>query len=365
VLGVAVGVGALVGVVGVSSSVQAGLVAKLTGLGDILTVQVSGAPGQTSLIPESVLPEILRIPTVEAVAATRTLSASVTRTAAVPSDQAGGIGLAAFEGNLAGAIGAQMDVTTRALASSSSLPEGIAGWEAAQALGITPPLLPMSVYVGEQSILVVGILDPTPVESTADDSVFVPAVFARSDLGFDGTFDTVYVRVPIAFSETVSGLLIPTISPEGTLQLQVSEDSSALIAAGDAETAYQGLFLALAGVCLIVAGFGVGNILTIAVVERRGEIGIRRALGATRTSIAMMFLTEGLIVALLGGAVGIVFGVWATVVAAWHQSIRPDLPLGAALIGLGAALAVALFASVYPAMRAAAVPPSDALRTMA
>jgi putative ABC transport system permease protein len=183
-------------------------------------------------------------------------------------------------------------------------------------------------------------------------------------MGFDGKFDTIYVRAPLAFSNTVSGLLVPTIDPTGSLGLEVTRDSSALIAEADAATAFQGLLLALAGVGLLVAAFGVTNTLTIAVVERRGEIGIRRALGASRASIAGLFVTEGTIVAFLGGVGGVVFGVWVTLIAAWHQGVTPEIPVNAPLLGLACSLVVALAAAVYPALRAATLPPNDALRTM-
>ncbi len=133
----------------------------------------------------------------------------------------------------------------------------------------------------------------------------------------------------------------------------------------EAATAFQTLFIALAAVGLLVAGFGVANILMIAVVERRAEIGIRRALGATRGSVATLFLAEGAIIAIMGSVLGIALGVWITLVVAWRQGISPRVPLQAPAIALGVALLVALVASLYPAVRAATLPPNDALRTMA
>ena len=362
-LGVAIGVGALVGVLGVSSSIQAGLLARLTDLGDILTVQSFTQGLNTSYLPSYVIPQVERIPTVESVAGMRTLMLTARRTNAIPLDQSGGISVTAFDGDIAGATGTRI-LAGRALSGTSRLPEALLGWDAAQALGATPQLLPLKLSVNSSWVVAVGILGPTPIESAADRALFVPGAFASEAMGFDGRFDTILVRAPIAFSNTVSNLLVPTIDPTGSLGLEVKLDSSAVIAEAAAATAFQGLLLALAGVGLLVAGFGVTNTLTIAVIERRVEIGIRRALGASRASVAGLFVAEGMIVALCGGGGGVVFGTWVTLIAAWQQGVAPRVPTGAPLIGLGCALVVALIATPYPALRAAVLPPNDALRAM-
>jgi putative ABC transport system permease protein len=357
-------VGTLVGVLGVSSTVQASILARLTTLGDVLTIVGTGQPGGTSLVPGNVLPSVRRIPTVQAVAATRSLTATVRRTALIPTDQSGGIVVAAFDGDIVSATDAEMVAEVRSLSSSSRLPEAIVGWEAAQSLGVNPQMLPMVLWVADKMVLAVSIMGPTPVESAVNRSVFVPTAYAREWLGFDGLFDTVYVRAPLSVSGEVSGLLLPTVEPSGGLGLMVTQNSSALIAHAEAATAFENLFVALAAIGLLVAGISISNILTIAVLERRTEIGIRRALGATRASIAILFVAEGLLISFLGGVAGVILGVWITLIAAWRQGIPPEIPLAAPSIGLAVALIVALAASLYPAFRAAVLPPSEALRTM-
>ncbi len=363
-LGVAVGVGAMVGVLGVSSTVQASLLARLTRLGDVVSVTGTGQPSGASLMPGWVLPAVARIPTVQAVAGARTLDATVRRTPLIPNEVTGGITVVAFDGDIASATDTEVVTQVRRLSSTSSLPDVIVGSEAAKSLGVTARLLPMRLSVSDQSLVAVGILGPTPVDSTINRSVFVPAAFARQGMAFDGSFDTLYVRAPLAQSDKVSGLLLPTVNPSGSLGLLVTRNSSALIAEAEASTAFENLLLALAAVGLLVAGFGVSNILTIAVLERRTEIGIRRALGATRASIAVLFVVEGALIATFGGLAGIVLGVWVTTIAAWRQGISPQMPLEAPAIGMAVALVVALLASIYPALRAATLPPSEALRTM-
>lgn len=361
-LGVAVGVGAIVGVLGVSSTIQGGLLGQLSSLGDVLTVTGANSSGTTSLMAPRALPMIQRIPTVAGVAGTRTLPGSAQRTELVSGQS--GISVVAFDGDITSATGTHL-VAGRQVAGSVLLPDALIGSEAATALGVTKGLLPMQIWTGSQAVTVVGILSPTPVESQTDLSVFVPGAYARREMGFNGEFDTIYVRAPLAYAQTVGSLLPPTIDPSGTLGLQVQEDSSALLAEADASTAFQGLFLGLAAVAVLVAALGVMNTLLVAVVERRAEIGIRRAMGATRVSIAAMLIAEAMVISLVGSVVGILFGLWVTIFGALHQGVPPVLPVLVAVLGVGVALVIACLASVYPALRAATLPPSEALRTMA
>jgi putative ABC transport system permease protein len=362
-LGVAVGVGAIVGVLGVSATIQDGLLGQLNSLGDILTISgMSSSTGATSLMPPRSLAMIRRIPTVQAVAGSFTLPGSAQRTEFVPGQS--GISIVAFTGPIASATGTRV-VAGRGVSSGLDLPEAVIGSQAAQALGIGSRQLPTPVWANGQEVTVVGILSATPTETDSELSLFVPETYARHSMGYRGSLDTIYVRVPLSYSSTVASLLIPTVDPSGTLGLQVQEDSSALLAAADAATAFQGLFLGLSLVAVLVSGLGIMNTLLVAVVERRPEIGIRRALGATKLGIAAMFVSEAVFVALGGSLVGILIGLWVTLIGAFHQQVAPNLPVSVALLGVGIALVVACLASVYPAARAASLAPSEALRVMA
>jgi putative ABC transport system permease protein len=362
-LGVAVGVGAIVGVLGVSATIQNGLLGQLNGLGDVLTVSgTSSSTGAASLMAPRSVAMIRRIPTVQAVAGTFTLPSSVQRTQFVPGQS--GIPIVAFTGPIASATGTRV-IAGEEISSRLGLPEAMLGYQAAQALGIGGAQLPTRVWVNNEYVTVVGILSPTPTQTSTEFSLFIPEAYARHSMGYGGSVDNISVRVPLSYASTVAGLLVPTIDPSGTLGLQVQEDSSVLLAAADAATAFQGLFLALSVVAVLVSGLGVMNTLLVAVVERRAEIGIRRALGATRAGIAAMFVSEAVMVALTGSVAGILLGLWVTIIGALHQRVAPDLPVPVALVGVGIALVVACLASLYPAARAASLPPSEALRMMA
>jgi putative ABC transport system permease protein len=124
------------------------------------------------------------------------------------------------------------------------------------------------------------------------------------------------------------------------------------------------LFLGLGAVALLVGAIGVANIMVIAVLERRSEIGLRRALGATRGHIRTQFLTEAVLLALIGGVVGVLAGAAATAIYAHHKGWATVLPADAWAGGLGAALVIGALAGLLPAIRAARMSPTQALWTI-
>ncbi|GAA1676835.1 hypothetical protein GCM10009680_15460 [Streptomyces yatensis] len=142
---------------------------------------------------------------------------------------------------------------------------------------------------------------------------------------------------------------------EGTVK--VSRPSDALEAKATTDEGLTALMLGLGAVALLVGGVGVANTMVISVLERRQEIGLRRAIGATRGAIRLQFLTESLLLSALGGAVGVVLGAvatWAFALAqGWMTVIPPWAPAG----GFGATLGIGMLAGLYPAIRASRLAP--------
>src|SRR5262249_23656009 len=155
-----------------------------------------------------------------------------------------------------------------------------------------------------------------PLAPEIDNSVLVGFPAAKRYLGFDGHPTTVYVRSQTSQVAAVQSVLAATANPEAPNEVEVSQPSDALTARAKAPSALNSLFLGLGAISLLVGAVGVGNIMLIGVLERRSEIGLRRALGATKGQIRTQFLAEAIMLSLLGGAVGIVAGASATAIYA-------------------------------------------------
>ena len=143
----------------------------------------------------------------------------------------------------------------------------------------------------------------------------------------------------------------------------MARPSDALAAQRVTDKALTGLLLGLGGVALLVGGLGVVNIMIISVLERRAEIGLRRALGATRRQIRTQFFTESLLLSAVGGVAGVLFGVAVTVTFAISQGWPATVPGWVQLGGVLATVAIGGFAGIYPAVRASRLPPTEALAT--
>jgi putative ABC transport system permease protein len=207
-------------------------------------------------------------------------------------------------------------------------------------------------------------LEPAVLASEIDSSALVGFPAAARYLGFDGHPSSIYVRAQTADVDAVYNLLGPTANPENPSQVDVSQPSAALVARADAQGAFDGLFLGLGAVALLVGAVGVANIMIISVLERRSEIGLRRALGASRGHIRVQFLAEAVLLALIGGAIGVGTGALATAV---YASTKHELVVIPALAWAGGSCVAVLIGAVtglWPALRAARISPTEALWSM-
>jgi putative ABC transport system permease protein len=240
----------------------------------------------------------------------------------------------------------------------------VLGAQAAQLLGIDRVYPGERVWLGGMWFYVTGILTSATLAPEIDSSVLVGFPAAERYLGLDGHPTTIYVRTVTSQTQAVDDVLAATANPESPNEVNVSQPSAALTARAQAQGALNGLFLGLGAVSLLVGAVGVANIMIISVLERRSEIGLRRALGATKGSIRMQFLSEAVLLALIGGAAGVSFGAIATAVYAHVKHWTTVVPALAWAGGLGAAFAIGAIAGLLPAIRAARLSPTDALRTV-
>ncbi len=364
-LGIAIGVGAVVAVLGLSASNQASLLAQIDRLGtNLLTVQNGQSlTGQTAELPEAAPAMITRIGPVTGVADTGATSSEVYRTPLIPSKQSGGLQVQAASVNLLPAVGTTLAQGVFLNAATAREPVAVLGAQAASQLGIDRLYPGERVWLGGRWFYLCGILKPAALAPEIDQSVLVGFPAAETYLGFDGHPTMIYVRSQTDQVAAVQSVLAATADPERPNDVDVSQPSATLIVRAQTKTALSGLFLGLSAVALLIGAVGVGNIMVIAVLERRSEIGLRRALGARRGQIRSQFLSEAVILAALGGIAGVGLGVLATAIYASVEGWTIVIPVLGWAGGFGAALAIGCLAGLLPAIRAARLSPTEALRT--
>lgn len=374
-LGIAIGVAAIVAVLGLSSSSQAGLLAEIDRLGtNLLTVtQGQTFTGQTAQLPLTAPGMISRIDTVQQVADIGTVpEVNAYRSPLIPSIDTNALTVDAASLNLLPVIATTLARGSYLNAATATQPVAVLGAAAAQRLGIDRVYPGERMWVGGQWFYVRGILNPAALAPEIDTSVLIGYPAAKRYLNYTSTTagkittgppSTIYVRAQSNEVNHVQSLLGATANPEDPNEVNVSQPSSALTARAQAKGAFNGLFLGLGAVTLLVGAVGVANIMIISVLERRSEIGLRRALGATRGQIRTQFLSEAIMLALLGGAAGVGAGALATIIYAHAKGWAVVIPTAAWAGGIAAAIAIGVIAGLLPALRAARLSPTEALRT--
>jgi putative ABC transport system permease protein len=375
-LGIAIGTAAIVAVLGLSSSSQAGLLAQIDRLGtNLLTVEPGQSlTGGTTTLPLEAPARIAHLDNVQLVAHTALLTqAKVYRNALIPAANSGGLQVRATSLNLPAIL--RTDVARGAWLNpgTAQLPVAVLGAVAAQRLGIDRIDPNLRIWLGGQWFNVAGTLEPAPLAPEIDNSALIGYPAAQQYLGYrslvrgdeqPGPPSAIYVRTMTGQEAAVQALLARTANPVAPYAVAVSQPSAVLTARAAAAGAFNSLFLGLGVVALIVGAVGVANIMIIAVLERRSEIGLRRALGATQGQIRTQFLTESILLAVLGGVIGVLAGAAATAVYAGTNGWAVVIPLEAWLGGIAAASLIGAFAGLLPALRASRLPPTVALRTV-
>lgn len=363
-VGIAIGVAAIVAVLGLSQSSSAGLVNEISQLGTNLLTVTNGQSlfGHTAELPKAAPAMISRIEPVTSVQYTGTLSnTNVYRSPLIPSIDTNALGVLATSLRLPQTIGTTMAEGGFLNTATANEPVVVLGAVAAQRLGIDRIYPGERIWLGRQWFYVVGILHHAVLAPIVDTSALVGFPAAEHYLDFDGHPSTIYVRASTDQVGAVQGVLANTANPQNPSEVDVSQPSAALVAQADAQGAFDDLFLGLGAVALLVGAVGVANIMVISVLERRSEIGLRRALGATKSHIRTQFLSEAVLLALLGGAVGVGLGVLSTAVYATTKGWTIVVPVLAWAGGLGAALFIGAVAGLLPALRAARMSPTEAL----
>jgi len=365
-LGISIGVAAIVAVLGLASSSQAGLLAEISKLGTNLLTATNGQnlSGGAAELPKTAPGMVAELPGVTGVQYTGTLSnVNAYRSPYIPAIDTNALSVDASSLRLPAAVSTSVAQGTYLNAATENEPVAVLGYQAAQRLGIDRIWPGEKIWVGGMWFYVAGILNTATLTPQIDSSILIGFPAAQKYLGFDGHPSELYVRTQNNQSVTdkVDNLLAYQANPEDPSGVGVSQPSSALTAQADAAGAFNTLFLGLGAVALLVGAVGVANIMIISVLERRQEIGLRRALGATRGQIRIQFLSEAILLSLIGGLIGVIIGVISTAIYAHTKSWAIVIPPEAWAGGLAAALAIGAIAGLLPAIRAARLSPTEAL----
>ena len=360
-LGIAIGIAAMIAVVGVSTSSRAQLTAQLESLGTNMLTLTPGSDltGAEVKFPTDAVGRVDKIDGVRQSSSTSLVKASVYRSSLSDKAATGGISALVAEPGLLDVVAGEVDKGDWLNPATSSYPSTVLGAAAARRLGVVEP--GTQVWLGGTSFTVVGILKPSVLAPELDNAALIGAPVAERLFGYAGNPTTIYERSADEAVERVRGLLGPTISPQAPGAVKISRPSDALAAKNAADQAFTSLLTGVGSIALIVGGIGVANTMIISVLERRREIGLRRALGAMRSHILIQFLAEALLLAGLGGALGCVIGVGVTAGVAAANGWPFSLPALIILAGLGVTVLIGAVAGLYPAVRAARTPPTAAL----
>ena len=287
-LGISLGIATMIVVTGIPASSQAALLDQLTALGtNVLRADPVAQQNHPVSLPTDARGMAARVGPVTEASVVANTHSTVRRSDLVDPLDGSGLTVLATSPGLLSTINGRIASGHFFSTAEARFPTVVLGSVAAARLGVDRIVdgSAPQVYIGDTWFTVVGILAPMPLAQDIERSALVGWDAAQTTLGFDGSPTVVYVKAREEAIDEVRAILPAALNPAAPGMVQVSQPSQALAAKRATEGAYSGLFLGLAGVALLVGGVGIANTMFVSVLERRGEIGLRRALGATRGQI--------------------------------------------------------------------------------
>ena len=364
-LGIAFGIAAIVAVLGISASGREALLQQLDKLGTNLIRVTPGAGvfGNSDGLPVDSPDMLGRVGPVEQVTSTSLLNVAVLRNDLISELETGGLSVLAVPPNLPAVLNTEIVAGRFLDEASSSVPTVVLGWVAAERLAIADVNIARRIYIGGDWFVVIGILDDMPLHPDIERAVMIGEPVARELFENDLQPTALYARIHPDFVDDVVDVIPATVNPQNPDQISVTRPADALVARQAAEEALTGLLVGLGSVALLVGGVAIANIMVMSVLERRMEVGVRRALGATKRHIRLQFLGESVLLAGIGGVLGVLIGASITVAYAINRDLTLSVPLYGLFGSIGIALVIGAVAGLYPAARAAKIPPAEAVRS--
>jgi putative ABC transport system permease protein len=366
-LGPIVGVAAMVAAIGLTESAKGNLKAELAKLGTTMIVASAGTTfgQQNSTLPADAVSRAGAISTVTGAAATAELSGIIALPDLGAKDfySAFPVPVQAADLNLPSVL--QVPTADGRWLDNADLADGaraaVLGSGLAKQYGYLQGEI-RSIRLNDINYGVVGVLAPVGLEPQLDNAVFITQTEAKSDFGTDGNPTTLYVRAANGTTQETANVLPTAINLGGTQSVTTQVPSDALQASAQANKTLQRTALFAGILALAVGGLGIANVMSISVIQRSSEIGIRRAVGHTRTQIAAQFLFEALFVGVLGGSIGAAAGAGIVVVTSKALHWVVVLAYSRMPIWIGLAVAVSVAAGLSPSIKAARLEPLETLR---
>jgi putative ABC transport system permease protein len=366
-LGPVVGVAAMVGAVGLTESAKGDLREKLAQLGtNLITAEAAGTFGQQNpTLPKDAVHRVEAVPTVTRASAVSEISGVVTLPNAGSANfyQSFPVPVLAADDTLPSVLEVPLRSGRwlRASDRQNKARAVVIGAGLATQYAVAPGET-RTITLNDIDYGVVGVLDPVALDPNLDNAAFVTQWSAKHDFATQGEPTKLYIRAAAGTTNETNNAIATAISLGGTDQVSTKIPTDALAASARADKTLQQTALFAGILALAVGGLGIANVMSISVIQRSSEIGIRRALGSTRSLIALQFLLEALFVGILGGAIGAVVGVGVVYVVSAFADWVVVIDYGKMPLWIGLAVGVSIVAGLYPSVKAARLEPLETLR---